>query len=209
MRRIKFSVGIIIASLAITWPFAAVWLSAHQVIGSDTERWTCLFCFFGALFGAIYHWSQIISRAPSVLNVILAVVVPVCAVTLVYKARRYSDKMFTYWLLQEVPRRTWQQMASDLDALAKQAAARKESVIPAKDLPQTFTRLGRADHCWGADGIIDFGGGDVGARVAYGSHNRRWGLLVGSKEFLDYSLWLQYKRIPVATNACFFIGSDL
>ncbi len=213
MNRIKSCIAIAITSLAVTWPFVAVWLSAHQMIRSDTERWTCLFCYFGAFFGAIYYWGQIISKSPKALNVIFAVVVPICAVTLVFQARRHSDRMFAYWIMKGIPPAAWQQMASDIDRVAKSAAVQKEFGIPRNDLPQSFRHLGRADE-FSFGTVLDFEGGISGVYVAYGNRNRRWGLATGSNEFFaylfgnPYTAWSKFKRTAIATNAQFFIGSD-
>jgi hypothetical protein len=204
MKPLKYSVGITITLAAVAWQFAAVWFSAHQLINYRTEWSTSLLGFLGALVGPIYIWN--ISKPQRIFSVITAVLAPVCAVMIVLFAWRNSSKMFTYWLMKRIPPGSWQQMASDISSLAKEAAARDE-LIPRRALPPSFKLLGRDDESLGADAIGKLESGEICARVVYGNHNRRWGLLVGPKQFLES--WPRYRRIPVATSAQFFIGSDL
>ena len=204
MRRYKSAIWIFVTLLSVTWPFAAVWLHAHQLIGHSTESRTSWLCLLGAVFGPACYWNQ--SKSQNVLHILSTIVVVFMAMAVVVTARRYSDRMFTYWIMRAVPKTAWQQMASDIDSLAKQAAAQNKSIIPAKDLPKSFHYLGLADKSWGGNAIMDFGDGQVGVRVAYGNKNRRWGLLVGPEEFLNR--WSKYRCIPVTTNAQFFIGDE-
>lgn len=208
MKQPKSWTAVSIVLVSIAWPFLAVCLSAHQMIQSDTERWTCLLCYPGALLGTVYFWSQILARSPKYLNIVYAILMPICAVTIVFQARRNSDRMFTYWMMRRVSAATWQQVALDINSEAKEAASRNEPSIPARDLPQSVHKLGQADKFWGADSIGMFGNDRVGVRLVFGNRNRKWGLLVGPSEFLSSSLWTKYKRTPVATNAQFFVGSD-
>ncbi len=208
MKRFSSIIAIMVTCLSVVWPFAAVWLSAHQVISSGTERWTSLFCFLGAFLGGLYYSGHLLSKPAKSRWLVPAIVLPICAVFIVFKARQHSNRMFSHWMLNRMTEAGWQQATAGVEAVARAAAERKDSAANADELPLYLRRLGNAEKLWGVDSIAEFENGEVGGRLVFGDRNRKWGILVGPDEFLSSSLWKKFKHFPVSTNAVFFVGSD-
>jgi hypothetical protein len=208
MKRIASWAGLVVVVASMIWPILAVWASGHQLISSGTERFTSLFCYLGALGGAIYHWTNRLSRAPGLMNFALAVLIPVVALACVAWSRGHADQMFAYWMIKRTPQSTWLQRKADIESMAPKAIADGDWTVRPERLPRSFEGFGVADHCWGVN-FKELAEGQVAARVSCGGRNRKWGLLVGSPELLQSDpWWSKFRRIEVAANAFFFIGSD-
>lgn len=208
MKRYKSWIGIGITLLAVTWPCVAVWLHAYQFIGNITETYTCWYlCLPAAVFGPAYYWSKRKSEKlwQKFLTLLLAVVTAMLAMTIIVTSRVYSDRMFTFWIMKRIPDRAWQQMISDINALARGLGPEDDLPIVAQNLPKSFSLLGSVDEYF-LGAAMNHEGQFWGATVRYGDRNRRWGLLVGFERYENS--WRKFKRIPVATNAWFFIGPD-
>jgi hypothetical protein len=204
MKYLRAHIGMIIAVVAIIWPFLAVWLSAHQLIPVYREGFG--FCYFGALFGAMYHWCNIVSKSRSVRNILLAVVVPVCSVVIVYNISIHRNQLFAHWKMQDISSAEWQQMASDLTRLARQTENEENNQISSTNLPKRFDRLGPAGECRAE--YVKWEDGEIAVRVAYGGRYRAWGLLVAPDDYLNIGPWSKFNRTRVATNAWFYVGHE-
>jgi hypothetical protein len=105
-----------------------------------------------------------------------------------------------------------QQMAFDLEVLAKKKWDQDEPGLGANELPKSLDALGRTGGVAGVVTRLD--DGQLGVYVRYGTSSRRWGLAVGPEQYFDslfgnpYSNWSRFKTLPVATNALFFVGPD-
>ncbi len=200
--------GVIVTLVAVIWPFAAVWATAHQVILSRTEFVTYLLCWPAAVIGPVLFWNR--PHGQKVRHILGAMAMAVCSSAMVFMilfvALRYSDRMFTRVLMARNPQPSWQQIISDVSRIGEESAAKKQFGIISQ-LPASLKRLGRPEESSGVN-VLEFGEDDFGVAVTYGGRNRRWGLLVGPDEFLNYSSWKKYKHIPVSTNAVFFVGPD-
>ncbi len=204
----KYLISIAITSLAVIWPFLASWLAAYQVIPGNTEQLTRWLCLPVAVLGALYCLNEALTTPVKPLKIIIAILIPVCAATAVFQARKYSDQMFAFWIMKRVSPAEWQEMALSVHRISRKAGSAGQSMVAPADLPRDLPMLGRAEKCWGIDGIMDVGDGHFGGRLIFGDRNRKWGLLVGPEEFLNYFSWKKFRYIPVATNAVFFIGPD-
>ena len=201
MKTIKFRIGILFVAASVISPFVAVWLSAHQMIYVETEHLIYFLCSMLAFLGSLCLSSLLASRLQ---NILWFSLICFSALLATYKAIRLADNMFAHLLFSNIPDSTWRQMASEIQDLAN---SRRQTGVGRNDLPKIFNRLGRVGDCVGVT-IVPCVNGDIGVRVAYGSHSRRWGLLVGPDEFLNEQVWSKYRRISVVTNAVYFIGSD-
>src|SRR2546422_3218309 len=144
MKTFSSWIGLALTLLSVAWPFLAVCLSAHQLLRTGTERLTCLLCFVGAFLGPLWHWGRTLEKSKA-LNAVLAIAIPFVATGAVFKARAYSDRMFTFWIMRRIPQSAWQQMASDSRAIAQDSSGRNQFYIAANSLPQSLRRLGRND----------------------------------------------------------------
>jgi hypothetical protein len=177
-RSLKSWLGIFI--FAIAWPFAAVWLHAHQIIDNVTETLTCWWlCLPAAVFGSIYFWigykSQSLWRTALALPA--AVLSAIVAITIIVGSRAYSDQMFTYWIMKRIPIETRQEMAAEIYRQANLLGPKDEISLVQSNLPKGFNLLGRDDEY--RQGMIMNNENGAGALVEYGDKNRHWGFLVG------------------------------
>jgi hypothetical protein len=136
MRLFRLWIGLVVMMLCAAWPFVAGWLSGHQLISSTTERATSLLCLLGAVAGALYYRKQFKTGGP--VGVVLGWFAPFCVVLAIVLARGTSDNMFTYWLMKRIPGHAWQQMAFDLEVLAKKKWDENEPGLGANELPKSL-----------------------------------------------------------------------
>ncbi len=208
MKTFERWLGGIVTLVAVSWPFVAVWATARQLIPSRTEYVTCILCWPASVVGPVLFWNH--PKGKGMSHFLKAMVKAACcsaiALIILFVGLRNSERMFTRVLMANNSESTWQQMTSDLYSIGAETALQKQSGM-IKRLPESLNRLGRRDDTSGVN-VMEFGEEDFGVVVTYGGRNRKWGVMVGSAEFLNYFSLKNYKYIPVSTNAVFFVGTD-
>jgi len=201
------NVVLLVILAALVWPLVAPWFTAHRDIDYDLEMDSYVLCFATVLCGAFVY--AYLSPEPCTrLKSAVVVVSTICSLVLIVTACGHSDGTFMYWKMRHISSKEWQEMTSDLKALAKEipefSASNTYSIVDSSRLPKSFNSLGtHADYCL-------FYSGDEPC-VIYGSHGaegRHWGLMIGSKHCGDREHPQVVKRIRVVDDSYFFVDPN-
>lgn len=99
-------------------------------------------------------------------------------------------------------------MSTDLEKLASdKSRSNNDGHIKFADLPESLRVLGREEDYVGSYYQVSHEGKGVTASVGFGQMRRRcWGICIGPEQRGD--IFQRFRKMPVATNAFFFMGLD-
>jgi hypothetical protein len=194
--------GLLIFVSAIVWSFVAPWFTANNLIQSIHEMISYEGGCVAVLFGG---WVYARNANPGLrLKAIICITI-VCGLVIVVTSCLDSDKRFMFWKRRVISPSAWQQMVSDLKALAKAENAKNTNgfmPIHRDQLPKSFDALALPGEPGGGNTRT----GD-NPYVIYGTKGRRWGLAIGSNYFNGGNR-VNYERVNVYDDAYFFAGPD-
>jgi hypothetical protein len=205
---VKAHAGIIILLLAVVWSVMAPWLSANQFIAVRAEVLNYKYCVLAVVCGGfrLIQGGKSGGRRQVVRWVVL-----VGSLLAVCLAWFLADNAFTYWKMRAVPAAAWQQAASDLERLAKEAPTMGKNqpwANYARYLPKSIQVVGLPeDYAAGHGSAGLYGAEGIVADVTYGFKPRTWGLFVGTEDPVREGPQ-KYRTIRVGTNAFFFVGPN-
>jgi hypothetical protein len=199
-------VGVIVLLLAKGWMLLAVYCSAHQIIRVSTEQMHVMLALGSMGLGLALMLTSTPTQKRCVLWTIRLVTAFLALVLL--RTGGSPDRMFVRWKMKIIPQSQWQQMAAELETLARDNLAKgSQDGIPFRSLPASFEQLSKTE-CKGGKVECDAKGEYRGAIVFCGSHYRRYDFVTGTEPFLEGWRGAHLRYFPVSTNAYLVISHD-
>lgn len=199
------SIGPVIMGIALVLMISAPWLSAHRFISVGSEM-DCYFRCFLVLVGGIciFDWLGEDAGIKRAIRIAISIVVIIIGLDVWIE----SNYWFAHWKLASISEPEWRQMSADFEKLASDNSRHSsEGKIKFSELPESLHVLGREEDFISCFYQVSKEGKGTAASVGFGQIRRRcWGICIGPEQGGD--MFRRFRKIPVATNAFFFMGLD-